>query len=141
MPETSDTTQPTTQPQNQVPTTSSDVERSSGETTAYATKGDVEGLAEKQKSDNTLLLIIMASVVIFVVVTFWLELSSMHRNYQQDKSLMLQNNQLNKDYFDKILFLNNEVQDMQNELDNSRSNVEAIKTCVRSFGFTSRCFQ
>ena len=59
----------------------------------------------------------MVGIVIFVVVTFWIELSAMHRNYEQDKPILLQNNQLNKDYFDKILFLNNEIQDIKTQVE------------------------
>lgn len=70
-------------------------------------------LSEKQRSDQYLLLTIMSAVVTFVVVTFWIEISAMHRNYAQDKSILSQCNQQNKDYFDKVLFLNNELQDIK----------------------------
>lgn len=88
-----------------------------GQTIAYPTREEFKGLAEKQKSDQNILLTIMGVVVIFVVVTFWFELFTTHRNYEQDKSLMLQNNQLNKDYFDKVLFLNNEIQDFKMQIE------------------------
>ena len=81
------------------------------------TREEFKGLVEKQKSDQNILLIIMAGVVIFVVVTFWIELSTMHRNYTQDKTILLQNNQLNKEYFDKVLFLNNEIQDLKTQIE------------------------
>ncbi|MFA7191846.1 MAG: hypothetical protein WC089_00905 [Candidatus Paceibacterota bacterium] len=88
-----------------------------GSVTANISKGEFDALSSKQKNDNKLLLNIMIAVVIFVVITFWIELSSMHRNYEQDKSLMLQNNELNKDYFDKVLLLNNEIQDIKTNLE------------------------
>ena len=84
-------------------------------------------LAEKQKSDQNILLGIMAGVVIFVVITFWIELSALHRNYAQDKSLMLQNNQLNKDYFDKVLFLNNEIQNIKTQIEVLRARNSYLK--------------
>lgn len=88
-----------------------------GQSSAYPSRKEFEGLAEKQRSDQNILMAIMAGVVIFVVVTFWIELSAVHRNYGQDKSILLQNNQLNKDYFDKVLFLNNEVQDIKTQME------------------------
>ncbi len=88
-----------------------------GQSSANPSRKEFEGLAEKQKSDQNILLVIMAGVVIFVVITFWIELSATHRNYEQDKSILLQNNQLNKDYFDKVLFLNNEIQDIKIQIE------------------------
>lgn len=88
-----------------------------GQSSAFPSRKEFEGLAEKQKSDQNILLAIMAGVVIFVVITFWIELSAMHRNYEQDKPILLQNNQLNKDYFDKVLFLNNEIQDLKTQIE------------------------
>lgn len=88
------------------PTTSQDSPTAFGTSSAFATKEDV------QRSQNFLMAIIVG-IVVFIVVTFWFELFTTHKNYEQDKSLMLQNNQLNKDYFDKVLFLNNEIQDLK----------------------------
>jgi hypothetical protein len=82
-----------------------------GQSSAFPTREEFKNLAEKQKSDQNILLVIMAGVVIFVVITFWIELSSMHRNYEQDKTILLQMNQQNSSYFDKVLFLNNFPQD------------------------------
>ena len=88
-----------------------------GQSSAYPSRREFEGLAEKQKSDQNILLVIMAGVVIFVVITFWIELVSMHKNYEQDKSILLQSSQQNKDYFDKVLFLNNEIQNIKTQID------------------------
>jgi len=88
-----------------------------GQSSAYPTKAEFDTLAEKQKSDQNLLLVIMAGVVIFVAITFWIELSAMHRNYAEDKSLANQNNELNKTYFDKVLFLNNQISELRQELE------------------------
>ncbi|OGD31878.1 hypothetical protein A3C91_00375 [Candidatus Azambacteria bacterium RIFCSPHIGHO2_02_FULL_52_12] len=98
-----------------------------GQSSAYPTKEEFKGLVEKQKSDQNILLVIMAGVVIFIVVTFWLELYAVNRNYAQDKSLMLQNNQLNKDYFDKVLFLNNEIQDLKTKIEVLRARNSYLK--------------
>lgn len=117
MPETPEATKPILSSNTQPTIVSGESSVGVGESTAYATKAEVKSLAEKQRSDQNLLLAIMAGVVIFVVVTFWLELSAMHRNYIQDKSLLLQNNQLNKDYFDKVLLLNNEIQDLKTQIE------------------------
>jgi len=81
-----------------------------GISTGFATKGDV-------KSSQNLLLGIMVGVVIFVVITFWIELIAIHRDNFQDKSILLQNNELNKDYFDKVLILNNEIQDLKTQIE------------------------
>lgn len=105
--------------------------KSMAELSAYSTKEDLKSLAEKQKSDQNILLGIMAGVVIFVAVTFWIETSAVHRNYAQDKSILLQtslqNNQLNKDYFDKVLFLNNEVQNLKIQLEVLRAKNSYLK--------------
>jgi len=98
-----------------------------GQSSGYPTREEFKGLAEKQKSDQNILLGIMAGVVIFVVITFWIELSALHRNYAQDKSLMLQNNQLNKDYFDKVLFLNNEIQNIKTQIEVLRARNSYLK--------------
>lgn len=98
-----------------------------GQSSAYPSRKEFEGLTEKQKSDQNILLIIMAGVVIFVVITFWIELSAVHRNYEQDKSILLQNNQLNKDYFDKVLFLNNEIQDIKTQVEVLRAKNPYLK--------------
>ncbi len=89
---------------------------------ANPSREEFKGLVEKQKSDQNTLLLIMMAVVVVVIINFWMQSSNMAENYIQDKSLMLQNNQLNKDYFDKILFLNNEIQDLKTQL-------EVLKAC------------
>jgi|GEM_PF-3076899 len=102
------------------PKSSSSGEPSTGvghSTIPYTTKEEFQNLVEKQKTDQNILLAIMAGVVIFVVVTFWIELSAIHRNYEQDKTILLQSNQQNKDYFDKVLFLNNEFQEVKTQLE------------------------
>lgn len=91
-----------------------------GETSGFATKEEV-------KSSQNFLLAIMIGVVIFVVITFWIELSAMHRNYAQDKSILLQNNQFSKDYFDKVLFLNNEIQDFKTQIENLKIQIQNLK--------------
>ncbi|MEW6407801.1 MAG: hypothetical protein AB1465_03865 [Patescibacteria group bacterium] len=88
-----------------------------GHSSAYPSREEFKSLAEKQKSDQGILLAIMAGIVVFVVVTFWIEIIAVHRNYNQDKSVILQNNQLNKDYFDKVLLLNNEIQDLKTQIE------------------------
>ena len=97
--------------------TSADNAPISGSSSASATKDDVKELAESQRSSQNLLLTIMVGVVFFVVITFFIELSAMHRNYAQDKSILQQNNQLNKDYFEKVLFLNNEVHVLKTQIE------------------------
>jgi hypothetical protein len=57
----------------------------------------------------------MGGILLFVVITFVVEITSMHRNYAQDKALALQNNQLNKDYFEKILELQREVDELRTD--------------------------
>jgi|SRR3989344_8033340 len=121
MPSEESTAQPAT------PTTGSGQSVGGGESKAFATKGDVQSLAEKQKSDQNLILAIMAGVVLVVVITFWVETTAMHRNYVQDKSLLLQNNQLNKDYFEKVLFLNNEIQDLKTQIEVLRAKNSYLK--------------
>jgi len=86
-------------------------------TGSFNPKQAFETLSNAQDKDRTLLFGIMAGVVIFVVVTFWIELLSMNRTYEQDKTALLQNNQQNKDYFDKVLLLNNEIQDFNTQLE------------------------
>ncbi|MDD5739065.1 MAG: hypothetical protein PHY72_04080 [Candidatus Pacebacteria bacterium] len=98
-----------------------------GGSNANPSRREFESLAEKQKSDQNILLAIMAGVVIFVVITFWIELSATHRNYEQDKTILLQNNQLNKDYFDKVLFLNNEIQDFKAQIEVLRARNSYLK--------------
>lgn len=88
-----------------------------GESMANPSRSEFDALSKKQQSDQNLLYTIMAGVVVFVVVTLWIELSAMHRNYAQDKTILIENNQQNKDYFDKVLFLNNEVQDLKMQLE------------------------
>lgn len=63
----------------------------------------------------------LGGVVLFVVITFWIELISLHWNNAKDKSMMLQNNQMNKDYFDKVLLLNDKV-------NNLNTSIEVMKT-------------
>lgn len=72
---------------------------------------------EEFDSHKSFILVFTSAVMLFVVVTFLMEISSMHRNYEQDKSLALQNNQLNKDYFDKVLLLQNQVNELKNQYD------------------------
>ncbi|OGF80663.1 hypothetical protein A2W48_01160 [Candidatus Giovannonibacteria bacterium RIFCSPHIGHO2_12_44_12] len=90
---------------------------------AHASKAEVKSLAEKQN----LLLWIMGGIVVVVVITFWMETNNMHINYVQDKSILLQNNQLNKDYFDKVLFLNNEVKDLKTQIEVLRARNPYLK--------------
>ena len=85
----------------------------------HITRGEFDALAEKQKSDQNILLAVMAGIMIFVVVTFWIELSAMHRNYEMDKSILLQNNQLNKDYFEKVLFLSDQINELKLKIESS----------------------
>lgn len=58
----------------------------------------------------------MGGVLVFVVGTFLIEVNSIHRNYAQDKALALQNNQLNKDYFEKVLLLQHQYDELKLEL-------------------------
>jgi len=94
---------------------------------SHAIRKDLDALAEQQKSDKNTLWIIMTGVVIFVVVTFLVELITLSINYSQDKSILLQNNQLNKDYFDKVLFLNNEVQDVKTQIETLKARNPYLK--------------
>jgi len=93
----------------------------------FNAKQAFDDLSDKQDRDRSLFSWIMSGIVIFVVITFWIELSGMHRNYEQDKSLMLQNNQLNKDYFEKVLFLNNEIQDIKIQFEVFRARDSYLK--------------
>src|SRR3989344_6299824 len=86
---------PQTPPQNttpQVTTTGESV--GGGHTSGYVTQEQHAALADKQKSDRDLLMIIMGGVVIFVVISFFIELVNLHIDYAQDKSLAEQNNEI-----------------------------------------------
>ena len=61
-------------------------------------------------------MIIMGGVVIFVVISFFIELVNLHIDYAQDKSLAEQNNEIIKDYSDQILQLNNKIQSLSTQL-------------------------
>jgi len=111
----SDTTEP--KAKTSVSGESSETTASFGQSGANPTRKEFDTLAEKQKSDQNIIVAIMVGIVVFVVVTLWIELFSMHNNYEQDKSILLQNNQLNKDYFDKVLLLNNEIQDVKTQVE------------------------
>lgn len=85
-----------------------------------ATKEQLTQLEKEYKSNSTLLMQIMTVVVVVVVVTFLIEISAMQRNYAQDKSILLQMNEQNYDYFDKVLLLDNEINDL-------KLNIEVLK--------------
>jgi hypothetical protein len=92
--------------------------RSSGIANQHLVPRDEWNLHKEQiHKDNNLLMTIMASLVAFVAITFIVEIAAMHRNYASDKSLALQNNQLNKDYFDKVLLLQTQISDLKTQLE------------------------
>ncbi|MCK9578401.1 hypothetical protein M0R01_02830 [bacterium] len=84
-----------------------------GGSKGYPSKEEFDRLAEKQTSDIKFIFMLMVGIIVFVVVTFLIEVTCMNLNYIQDKTILLQYNQQNKDYFDKVLLLNNEIQDMK----------------------------
>lgn len=86
-----------------------------------------KNLSEKQDKETHLLLTVMGGLVIFVVITFWIELSSMHRNYFEDKVILLQNNETMREYYEKNLFMNNEVQNIKKELEILRAKNPYLK--------------
>ena len=74
-------------------------------------------LSDRLEKDRNLILTIMAGLVAFVAVTFLIEVSAMHRNYAQDKTILLEMNTQNKDYFDEVLMLNNSFQEMNTKIE------------------------
>ena len=84
-------------------------------------------LTEKQKNDQGILMWIMGVIVIFVVVTFWIELIAIHFNDFQDKSILQQNNQLNKDYSEKQIEMNDKINQQKIEINSFQSQLEILK--------------
>ena len=101
-----------------MPTVSSSVNSAGNKYTSRG--GAVAGTPvprEEFESHKSFTFWFMGGVLVFVVGTFLIEVNSMHRNYAQDKALALQNNQLNKDYFEKVLQLQNQIHEQKSELE------------------------
>lgn len=59
---------------------------------------EINRVRQEQQSDKHLLLQVMSGIVIFVAITFTVEVVFLHMNYAQDKYLCTLNNEIVRDY-------------------------------------------
>mgnify|MGYP001585988136 CR=1 FL=1 len=98
-----------------------------GQSSAYPTKAEFDTLAEKQKSDQNFLLAIMVGVVIFLTVTFVVEIYTTNLDRIKDKDLYLRYNDLYEQYEKKNSELGDKVSDQRIEINDLRNEIEMLR--------------
>jgi uncharacterized membrane protein SpoIIM required for sporulation len=81
----------------------------------------------ENKKDIEKLITIMVGVVIFIVVTFLIEIWSMNYDRIKDKDIYLQYTQMYKDYFDESSKLKEIINEQKFNVNNLGNNINLLK--------------
>lgn len=82
---------------------------------------------DETKRDNEKLSNIMAGVVIFIAVTFLIEICTMNMDRIKDKDMYLQYTQMYKDYFDESSKMKEIINEEKINVNNLENNINLIK--------------
>jgi len=113
----------------------------SSDSTAQTSSSDIDKLRAHSDKEIKKVFNIMIGVVLFVVITFLIEIYGMNLDRIKDKDIYLRYNENYQQYSEKNLEMMKALYDDRLEANNLKNELSKIKWCISNFGFTEKCFE